>query len=66
MKALAIALAAIFFVVAFLYLFGVLQFAVSSPGGRHLSHFALFFVLGLLSLVWLRFQSRGASAPSRR
>ena len=38
MKALALALAAIFFIIAFLYLFGILQIGTSHPG-RHVSHF---------------------------
>jgi hypothetical protein len=61
MKALAFALAALFFVIALLYLFGVLQIGTSHPG-RHLSHFVLFAVLGALALVWARFQSNAKPA----
>lgn len=59
MKNLAIALAVVFFVIAVLYVSGIVQFATSdpAPGKRHLGHFALFAVLGVLSLVWARFQS---------
>jgi ABC-type transport system involved in multi-copper enzyme maturation permease subunit len=60
-KALALALAAIFFIIAFLYLFGILQIGTSHPG-RHVSHFVLFAVLGILSLVWIRFQSNSAAS----
>lgn len=63
MKAVALALAIVCFIVAFLYLFGVLQIG-ASHSGRHVSHFVLFFVLGVLSLVWMRFASTGAS-PQR-
>jgi hypothetical protein len=66
MKPLAIALAVVFFVVAFLYLFGILQIAVTHPGGHHVSHFVLFSVLGALALIWLRFQSRSATPPGAR
>jgi hypothetical protein len=61
MKALALGLAALFFIVAFLYLFGVLQIGTSHPG-RHVSHFVLFAVLGGLSLVWARFQKTPTAA----
>jgi hypothetical protein len=60
MKALAIALAVIFFVLAGIYLLP------AGPLGHHVKHAVIFFVLALLSLVWLRFQAGGASAPSRR
>ncbi len=64
MKVLALALAVVFFLVAILYLVGVLQIGVSHAGGRHVSHAALFAVLGVLSLVWMRFQ--GAPSSSLR
>ncbi len=57
MKNLALGLALVFFVIAFLYLFGILQIGTSHPG-RHVSHFVLFAVLGGLSLVWSRFAGR--------
>ena len=50
MKALAFGLAAICFVLALLYFFGV------APLGYHLKHGVVFTVLGVLSLVWARFQ----------
>jgi ABC-type transport system involved in multi-copper enzyme maturation permease subunit len=62
LKALALALAVIFFIVAILYLLGILQIGASHPG-RHISHAVLFAVLGVLSLIWMRFQS---AAPSTR
>jgi hypothetical protein len=64
LKGLALGLAVIFFIIGFLYLFGVLQIGTSHGGGRHVSHFVLFVVLGILSLVWMRFASSGAS-PQR-
>ncbi len=63
MKPLALVLAVVFFIIAILYLIGVLQVGVSHPGGRHVSHFVLFAVLGVLSLVWMRFQA--APSPPR-
>jgi len=60
-KPLPIALAVICFVIAALYLAGVLQIG-ASHGGRHISHAALFGALGVLALVWGRF----ASAPATR
>ncbi len=56
MKPLPLILAIVFFIIAILYLLGVLQIGASHPG-RHVSHFVLFAVLGVLSLVWMRFQS---------
>jgi type VI protein secretion system component VasK len=61
-KPLALVLAVVFFIIAVLYLVGVLQIGVSHPGGRHVSHFVLFAVLGALCLVWMRFQG----APQTR
>jgi hypothetical protein len=58
MKALAIVLAVVFLAACGYYL--------TPAGGHHLKHAVVFLVLALLSLVWLRFQSSGASAPSRR
>ncbi|MFY9780235.1 MAG: hypothetical protein WAJ85_06975 [Candidatus Baltobacteraceae bacterium] len=60
MKALAIILAVIFLALSAVYLIP------HGPLGHHYKHAALFFVLAVLSLVWLRFQPGGASAPSRR
>lgn len=57
MKILALVLAIAFFVVAVLY------FLPSGPFGHHLKHGIVFAILGILALVWMRFQS---SAPARR
>jgi len=57
MKTLALVLAIAFFVVAVLY------FLPSGPFGHHLKHGIVFAILGILALVWMRFQS---SAPARR
>jgi hypothetical protein len=61
MKILAVVLAVAFFVVAALYWTGNLQVFASKPGPHH-AHGILFAVLGVLSLVWLRFQ--GNASPS--
>jgi hypothetical protein len=45
-----------------MYFVGALQFGTSHAGPHH-SHGILLIVLGLLALVWYRFQS---AAPSRR
>jgi hypothetical protein len=50
MKALALVLALIFFVVAILY------WLPSGPFGHHVKHGILFAALGILSLIWMRFQ----------
>jgi ABC-type transport system involved in multi-copper enzyme maturation permease subunit len=63
-KILALALAVVFFIIAVLYLIGILQVGASHPG-PHVSHGILFLVLGILSLVWVRFQSN-ASTPKVR
>ena len=56
MKALAIVLAIAFFVIAVLYWTGTLQIAVREPGPHH-KHAVLFAGLGILSLIWYRFQT---------
>jgi hypothetical protein len=60
MKNLAVALAVLFTVVGLAYLLP------NGPFGHHVKHAVIFLVLAVLSLVWLRFQSRGASAPGAR
>jgi hypothetical protein len=59
-KVFAIALAAVFFIVAALFAAGVLQIGTHEPG-PHYKHAILFVLLGALSLVWLRFQSNTAA-----
>jgi hypothetical protein len=63
MKILALAAAVICFVLAGLYATGNLQ------GGpehvHHVKHAIVFGVLGIVALVWMRFQS-GAAAPGVR
>ena len=56
MKPLAILLAIAFFVLGALYWTGTLQIAVHEPGPHH-KHAVLFAGLGILSLIWYRFQS---------
>jgi hypothetical protein len=60
LKPLALALAVVFFIVAILYATGILQIGAHDPG-PHYKHAVLFAILGVLSLVWMRFQS---SSPS--
>ena len=62
MKALSIVLAIAFFVLAGLYWTGAVQFAVHEVGGPHHKHAVLLAALGILSLIWFRFQT---STPSR-
>ncbi len=64
MKILAVAIAVVCFVLAALYWTGAVQFGAHKAGPHH-THATLFIVLGVLSLVWLRFQSASASAQSR-
>jgi hypothetical protein len=55
MKILAVVLAVVFFAVAVLYWIGTF-------GGVHVKHGILFAGLGVLALIWLRFQS---ASPTR-
>ena len=59
MKGLALGLAAVFFIVAILYWTGV------TPLGQHAKHGILFFILGALCLVWMRFTNSESATPSR-
>ncbi len=61
MKPLAFTLAIVFFIIAILYAAGILQLGASHPG-KHLSHAVLFAVLGILSLVWVRFQGNASTS----
>jgi hypothetical protein len=61
MKALSLLLAIAFFVLAVLYWIGMLQIATHEPGPHH-KHAVLFAGLGILCLIWFRFQS---ASPSR-
>jgi hypothetical protein len=64
-KPLPVALAVIFFIISALYLIGILQIGVSEEThGPHVKHAVLFAVLGVLSLVWMRFQ-RTSPRPGR-
>ena len=59
MKGLALILAVVFIVVAGLYWTGI------TPLGQHTKHGILFFILGVLCLVWMRF-SNTETVSSRR
>ena len=63
MKAVAMLLAAVFFVLGILYGLGKINlFTESGPGhAHHISHLVLCWVLALLCLIWARFQT----APRR-
>ena len=65
MKILAIAIAVVCFILAALYATGNLQIG-AHEAGRHLKHAILFTVLGILALVWMRFQSGSATSLSSR
>jgi hypothetical protein len=58
MKVLAVVGALVCFVLAVLYWTGSLQLGSSHPGAHHL-HAVVLAVIGILALVWLRFQSAG-------
>ena len=56
LAALLVVLAVVFLVVGVLYLFGVLQIAVSDPhASHHYTHAILFTVLAVMSLVAANF-----------
>ncbi len=59
MKALAIVLAIVFFVVGLLYGMGMINILTKSgtTHAHHVSHLVVFWVLALLCLVWFRFQT---------
>lgn len=65
MKIAAIGLAVVFFLLAALYGTGTLQFGAHEPG-PHIKHAILFTILGVLSLVWMRFQGASASGQGPR
>ncbi len=65
MKALALGLAAVCFLAAALYATGVLQLG-AHESGVHIKHAVLFAILGVLALVWLRFQGAKTSGASLR
>ncbi|HET9029482.1 MAG TPA: hypothetical protein VFN49_04840 [Candidatus Aquilonibacter sp.] len=64
MKALAIILAIVFFVVGLLYGMGMINILTKSgeAHAHHMSHLVVAWVLALLCLIWYRFQS---AEPSR-
>lgn len=62
MKALAIVLALVFFVVGLLYGMGMINVLTKSgtTHSHHITHLVVFWILAILSLVWYRFQSSPA------
>ena len=56
MKALAVVLSLVFFVLGILYWNGTVQIGASHPGPHH-AHGILFMVLAVTALIWTRFQS---------
>jgi hypothetical protein len=60
MKTVALVLAIAFFILAIVY------WLPSGPLGSHVKHGILFAALGLLSLVWMRFQRPGARGTGTR
>ena len=65
MKALALVLALVFFVLGILYWLGIINFftASGSTHQHHTTHLIACWFLALLCLIWARFQS---GAPARR
>jgi hypothetical protein len=62
-KALAMLLAVVFFILGILYGLGTINFFTESGAGHahHVSHLVICWVLALLCLIWARFQT----APRR-
>ena len=65
MRILAVLVALACFTLAVLYWIGAVQWFASHPGPHH-GHAALFGGLGVLALIWLRFQSGKRATPSLR
>lgn len=59
MKALAIVLAILFFIIGLLYGMGTINFLTKSgeAHAHHMTHLVVAWVLALLCLIWYRFQS---------
>jgi hypothetical protein len=59
MRIIAIALAAVFFVLGILYGMGKIDFFTESgkQHSHHITHLVILWVLSLLCLIWARFQS---------
>lgn len=59
MKALAIVLAVVFFVLGLLYGMGTINLFTKSgtEHAHHMTHLVVLWVLALLCLIWYRFQS---------
>jgi len=62
MKSLGALLAMVCVIIGILYLTGRLQFGTSHPG-PHPTHAIVFFVLAILALLWMRFQSGATRSP---
>lgn len=58
MKALAIIIAVVFFVVGLLYGLGTISFFTKSgeAHAHHMTHLVLCWVIAFLALIWYRFQ----------
>jgi hypothetical protein len=61
MRALAVVVALVCFALAVAYWSGTLQIGATHPGPHH-THAIVLAIVGVLALVWLRFQS-GAARP---
>ena len=63
MKALAIILAIAFFVIGLLYGMGILNILTKSgeAHAHHITHLVVFWILALLCLIWLRFQTSSSA-----
>jgi hypothetical protein len=63
MKAIALVLAVVFFVLGILYGIGAISWFTQSGAAHphHFTHLVILWVLSLLCLIWARFQS----APAR-
>lgn len=63
MKALAVVLAIVFFVLGLLYGLGSINFFTKSgtEHSHHMTHLVVCWILALLCLIWFRFQSSAAT-----
>ncbi len=57
MKAIALVLAIVFFVLGILYAMGILNFFSHHATGHHYKHMIVLWLLSFLCIIWLRFQN---------
>ena len=67
MKALALLLAFVFFILGLLYGLGKIEFLTRSgeAHSHHISHLVVCWIIALLALIWYRFQTNSSTASRR-